>query len=232
MRGWLILAALLVAGPAQAQILPMPDSDNMRVHSVVWSPDQEVLLTLLPGASLTVLLADGDVVQRVTLGDAAPLDVRVPDEGTSFIVIPRQDITRTTLEVLTTQRQYRFILRTQDSALAALVVRFDEAERSGFADADTSQPAGGELWSYRFRGDREVRPQAIRDDARRTFIEYAPGQALPAVFAVGPTGDEEVVNGYMRNGVYVIDRVYSELVFRIDDARARAQRNTTPDASG
>ena len=66
------------------------------------------------------------------------------------------------------------------------------------------------------------------------MIEYAPGQSLPAVFAIGPTGDEEVVDGYMRDGLFVIDRVHEELVFRIDKAKATARRHarTAPQDGG
>jgi len=44
------------------------------------------------------------------------------------------------------------------------------------------------------------------------------------VFGIGYNGEEEVVDGYMRDGVFTIDRVYGELVFRIDKKRARARR--------
>ena len=84
-------------------------------------------------------------------------------------------------------------------------------------------------WSYRLRGDDTVRPLRISDDGERTYITYHPEQALPAVFAIGQTGDEELVNGHMRGEQFVIDRVYAELVFRLDNERLRAQRNDSPD---
>ena len=71
----------------------------------------------------------------------------------------------------------------------------------------------------------------MTDDGLKTRITYAPGQALPAVFAIGPSGEEEVVNGYMRDDIFVIDRVYGELVFRIDREKATARRNDTPEAA-
>ena len=76
-----------------------------------------------------------------------------------------------------------------------------------------------------------MRPATIRDNGRKTVITYAPGQPLPAVFAIGATGDEEVVDGYMRGEAFVIDRVHSELVFRIDKKKARAIRRDEPEAS-
>ena len=44
------------------------------------------------------------------------------------------------------------------------------------------------------------------------------------MFGIGVNGEEEVVDGYMRGDVFTIDRVYGQLVFRIDKKRARARR--------
>ena len=94
--------------------------------------------------------------------------------------------------------------------------------------ASLAAPPFGQVWEYRVSGPEAVRPLAISDDGERTRILYAPDQALPAVFGIGPTGDEIAVNGHMRNGVFVIDRVFERLVFRIDRARAVARRAPAP----
>jgi type IV secretion system protein VirB9 len=230
MKYWLCLGCLSLAAPLHAQIVPMPDRENTRFQSVTWAADQDILLTVLPNASLTIMLRASEQIERVTMGEAAPVEIRVTGDGNSFVIIPQGADMRTTLQVQTQERLYRFLLRTQDSPLSALLVRVAGSEQEP-VDTAVWEPEGTQLWTYQLRGANEVRPQAIRDDARRTFIEYAPDQPLPAVFAIGATGEEEVVNGYMRNGIYVIDRVYPELVFRIDDARARATRNRQPEAA-
>jgi len=85
-------------------------------------------------------------------------------------------------------------------------------------------PPGLPAVTWKVRGDRSVHPAKIHDDGFRTYLEWRPEQSLPAVFAIGPTGAEEVVDGYMRDGVFVLDRVYAELVFRIDGDKAIATR--------
>jgi len=77
---------------------------------------------------------------------------------------------------------------------------------------------------YKLSGAIELRPTKISDDGTHTYIVWAPDQALPAVFAVNATGAEEMVDGYMRNDIFTIDRVYQQLVFRIDKKLARAKR--------
>lgn len=76
---------------------------------------------------------------------------------------------------------------------------------------------------YRLSGDRALRPVRITDDGVHMYLEWSPEQDLPAVFSVGTLG-EGMVEGYMRGGIFIIDRVYGELVFRIDKKWARARR--------
>jgi hypothetical protein len=47
---------------------------------------------------------------------------------------------------------------------------------------------------------------------------------LPAVFSIGADGREMLVDGAMRDGQYVLDRVHTSLVFRIDRSVAKARR--------
>jgi type IV secretion system protein VirB9 len=231
MRWFGFFVLVLAPGLACAQTVPMPQPANLRLQTVEWKHGEDVLLTVLPGGSLTVVLEEGETIERVTALDGAPLNVRVTPEGSAFTLIPEAEFERAGLLVESRTRQYRFTARTQESPLAALVVTFI-APASEDPVQPASRPEGLAFYSYRFRGDVAVRPLSVRDDARRTFVEYAPDQALPAVFAIGPTGEEEVVNGHMRDGLYVIDRVYDELVFRIDRERATARRNPAPDQTG
>jgi type IV secretory pathway VirB9-like protein len=87
--------------------------------------------------------------------------------------------------------------------------------------SSTSQEMVGR---YKLSGAAELRPAQISDDGTHTYIVWAPDQALPAVFAVNARGTEEMVDGYMRNDIFTIDRVHPQLVFRIDKKLARAKR--------
>ncbi len=126
-------------------------------------------------------------------------------------------------------RSYNFDLRVEKSHAAALLVRIVDGNLApqGMMQSGADY-ALSEVWNYKMRGDREVRPEKVSDDGSKTRILYNPGQALPAVFAIGPTGEEEVVNGFMRDGEFVIDRVYEVLIFRIDRNKAKATRNKAP----
>lgn len=223
-------ALLLLAAPAaNAQTVPDIELGNPRVQTLHWEDGLDVLLTIMPTSGLTVMLQPGEIIQRVTVSDPTAFAVRVSPEGNSFLVLANQGAGAGQMQVETDLRSYPFTLRTGTGLTAAYLVRF---LYDGSSPVSASAPAAGmpaRQWSYRVRGDRAVLPQAITDDESRTFVTYAPDQALPAIFAIGQTGDEEMVNGYMRDDVFVIDRVYAELVFRLDEERATARRNTNPD---
>jgi type IV secretion system protein VirB9 len=225
MATFLILAC---AAPLTAQVFPMPGPETPRIQTADWRPGEPVVLTALPQTALTVMLEPGETIERATLGGSPAWEVAVSAEADSLQITPLAGAEPANLIVQTDRRAYSFLLETGVSLQSAYVVRL----RFGGGSGAPLPPSGqnpldltGLDWTYRLRGDPSVRPASIRDNGAKTVIEYAPGQPLPAVFAIGPTGDEEVVDGYMRDGLFVIDRVHEELVFRIDKAKATARRS-------
>lgn len=226
-----LFATAALASPLSAQVYPMPSAENPRIQSVEWSGGEPIVLTALPETTLTTLLEPGETILRIALGGDQEWKVSVSAENDSFQVTPPAQPRTADLTVETTQRLYEFRLEVGRGLQAAYLVRF-EREQQTLAASEAPAPEAPENldWSYRLRGDKSVRPLSVRDNGEKTVIEYAPEQALPAVFAIGPTDDEEVVDGYMRDGRFIIDRVHSELVFRIDKEKATARRNKEPDS--
>lgn len=87
-----------------------------------------------------------------------------------------------------------------------------------------AQISGEVSTRWKLTGDKALRPTAITDDGRKTYITWEGERAMPAVFAVGTGGKEEMVEGYVRAGAFTIDRVYDVLIFRIDRRSASARR--------
>lgn len=228
MRLVIAFLTLLFCPPLVAQVVPDLPLDNPRVQSIRWEEGQQVLLTVMPSSGLTVMLETTEVIERVVSGDQNAFQVQVTPEANSFLILPRRSDGAARVAVTTNKRDYDFMVRTGTGLTAAYLVRFTYDDGQSSLEIVNENSSHGR-WSYRLRGDRDVLPVSVHDDAVRTFITYGPEQALPAVFAIGPTGAEETVNGYMRGERFVIDRVYSELVFRIDDERASARRNDESD---
>lgn len=226
-----LMFALAPLSAVSAQIVPMPGPETPRIQTARWAAGQPIVLTALPDTTLTVMLEPGETIRRATLSGSRAWDVSVSAEADSFQVTPQMGAAPASLLVETDGRSYEFALETRQGLMAAYLVRLEYGPPASPVSEEAADNITDLTWSYRLRGDREVRPLSVRDNGEKTVITYAPGQSLPAVFAVGPTGDEEVVDGYMRGDVFVIDRVHSELVFRIDRDKATARRNREEDGA-
>lgn len=194
-----------------------------RIQTLAWPVEDAIRLTAFPDASLTVILLPGERIDRVELSDANAFSVSVGESADALTVTPLRPGASAIMALETDRDSYSISLETGRGLMAAYVVRFVERDATGAPGQRTYEP-GPMIGRYRLSGDRALRPIRIGDDGEKTFIEWGEYQAMPAVFGIGPTGDEEVVPGYMRDGLFTIDRVYPELVFRIDGEKARAER--------
>lgn len=213
MRALILILSLLSASPVAAQ----------SSTTFAWVPGQEIMLAADTRSGLTIGFEPGETIARISVDDDTAFAVQVMADGERVLVRPNAPGSRVQLDVFTDKRFYRFRLSASVGAEAVsnAVLEIDEPEKSSPV---TLQAGTSRSWEYEIRGDREVRPARVSDDGVRTTITYAAEQSLPAVFAIGPTGEEEVVNGHMRDDRFIIDRVHAELVFRIDDRKATARR--------
>ena len=222
------LLAVLAAVPAAAQIAPTPSFEDPRLQTVSFEPGQAIRLVVFPDSSLKLVFHRGELIERVVVSDGAAFRAAVVGADDTIEIAPLRAGAVADLRVSTSQRQYLFSLHTGSALSAAYVVRLvDAAAEQGQQReqvAASNPDPGAPLVGYRVKGDRALRPDSIVDDGMRTFIDWHRDKALPAVFGLGPGGEEEIVAGYMRDDTFVIDRIYPELVFRFDKRRATARR--------
>lgn len=89
--------------------------------------------------------------------------------------------------------------------------------------------AHGFHFDWRLSGDAAVAPMQVFDDGRETWLQFAPGQAVPAIFGAGP-GGEQVLPYAWRAPYMVLAGTWKALTFRGGRLVARAQRG--PDVGG
>ncbi|MGH6785518.1 MAG: TrbG/VirB9 family P-type conjugative transfer protein [Novosphingobium sp.] len=205
--------SLALAGAAGAQTL---DGDG-RVAVVRFEEGAIVPLRSAAGNGLTIIFAPGERVQAFEVADPAALEVSLSGSTDSLLVKTLSAPGNPHLSVRTQLRNYTFHVQLGPPESATYVVRF------AYGPAPAAVPAGS-VGRYKISGTKALRPSRIGDDGVRTYLEWAPDQALPAVFALNPLGGEEMVDGYMRGGVFTIDRIHPRLVFRIDKKSAKAER--------
>jgi len=83
-------------------------------------------------------------------------------------------------------------------------------------------PAGRYGFDWKLSGDRAVAPLQVFDDGRDTWLQFTPGQPLPAIF--GQRDGAERLLSYQRRDPYVrIAGVWPRLVLRGGGLQARAE---------
>ena len=227
MRALLLSLAALVAAPlsvpASAQIRPQPGQGDPRIQSIEYDADQVVQIQAAPGYQVTLELGSDELIENVAVGDSGAWQVTANRNGSRLFVKPVQASVTTNMTVITNVRTYAFELVPLfgPSPEMAYTVRFRYPAPTALASAEAEVIIEGR---YRLSGERTLRPSRISDDGRHTYIEFPRDQAIPAIYAVDDRGQESLVNGMMRDDLFVIDSVVPRIVFRIDRHMARATR--------
>ena len=216
-----VLVALLFAAqtsPAQAL------QNDSRLETVAYQDGITVPVNSAIGHGVMIVFAPNE---RVIAFDAVDPEAFGIDESVntgSMVIRTNRTPENPMIAVRTQLRSYSFSVQAGMPEDADMVVQFTYGAETADAGRKPTQEVNRP--QYRVTGESALRPTQISDDGTRTFLIWGEDQALPAVFSVNPFGDEEIVDGYMRAGVYTIDRVYPRLVFRIDRKAAKAERIT------
>lgn len=219
---WLFLLVLVAtAAIAFAQGDPQIAITDPRIRTVDYVPDQVVRIEAAQGYQVTLQFGPDERIENVAVGDSAAWQVSANRRGDLLFVKPIQSDVVTNLTVVTDARIYTLELSPAPGGEAPFMVRFRYPAPASEAVAVTPGTLEGR---YRLSGASALRPSGIGDDGVRTYISWPDDQALPAVYTIDHQGRETLVNGNMRDGLYVIDEVLPRLVFRIDANTARAVR--------
>lgn len=213
---------LLFAAQSAAQIDSQRGAGDWRLQTFEYEPDVIYRLDVEAGHHIAVTFAAGEQIQSIALGDDASWQVTPSGRGDMMFVKAGNSAPSTNMTVVTDIRTYIFGLSTGYGG-APWMVRFVYPSTAAEDQEQTNLPPLPP-GRYRLRGNRDLRPVEIADDGRRTVIRWAPEQSMPAVFAEDSSGREAMVDGQVRDGLFVIDRVYSELIFRMGRRQAIARR--------
>lgn len=237
------LSHLLIAGtslisavPVVGQIRPQPGMEGPRLQTVEYRAGQVVQLETAQGYQLSVEFAPDEHIESVAVGDSGAWQVTPNRRGDHLFVKLVQGEAITNMTVVTDVRTYLFDLVPLSSAAPdmAYVVRFQYPQPlqgvvpMGGAPGMPGVPGASAQviikGVYKLSGAKSLRPSAMGDDGVHTYIEWPGDMTLPAVYALDERGRETLVNGMMRNAIFVVDSVAQRFVFRIDRQTARAER--------
>ncbi len=226
MKGAALFCTAVIFQPwfAAAQVRPQPGPGDPRLQVIEYRSDQVVQLQAAPGYQLSVEFAPDERIESVAVGDSGAWQVTPNRRGDHLFIKPLQTGVSTNMTVVTDARSYIFDLVPlyAPSAGMAYTVRFSYPQPVQLTEA---APAAEAVEAhYVLSGDRSLRPSAMSDDGTHTYIEWPADAALPAIYTVDARGNEMLVNGMMRDGLFVVDAIANQIVFRIDARSARAVR--------
>jgi type IV secretion system protein VirB9 len=206
-----------------------------RIYEVWAAPLRVTTLTLSPGEAL-IAKAAGDTV-RWQIGETTSGTGEA--QRTHVLVKPLEQGLETNLVLTTSRRVYLVQLRSGKPDAFNPAVTWDEvATRPLRLDVDIASPAVATAepppvygrYSVKPKGRRpHWTPSAVFDDGRRTYIAFpetlAVGEA-PALFALSPDGESQMVNYRQQGGLFVADRVLDRAELRLGGKRAQVVRLT------
>ena len=223
---------LLLSSPALAQGFAANDS---RVQTLAYEEGGVLTLQTSAETSQTVLFAQGERIQSIIVSDPGAYFITVSGSGDSLTLRANGPSSLAMMSVRTEARSYDFELvsgRTRTIPIVLRVSQVAERQEESTPAPIYSPSVALPKYDYRVSGDQALQPSSISDDGERTYIEWQSDRPMPATFAVGSGGQEQIVDGYVRDGIFTIDRVYSRLIFRIDKQSALARRETGRGSDG
>ncbi len=109
------------------------------------------------------------------------------------------------------------------SQLSACAFAPDRLALRSSPSADPVASAGRFNFDWQLSGSRAVAPLQVFDDGRRMWLQFSPGQAVPAIFERSAAGDRPL--HYSREGAYlVLPGVWPELVLRGGSLQSHVRR--------
>lgn len=198
-----------------------------------------------PGRVTDIVLQPGEQLGSVASGDTARWTIGDTTSGSGgdkrahVLVKPFSNGLTTNIVITTDRRTYHLLLTSgAGNAMSAVSWTYPADEMIAVRKAEEARVAATPVaagldiealnFGYIISGDRPAwRPIRVFDDGRQTFIEFpatlGTGEA-PPLFAIGTTGDAELVNYRVRGHFYIVDRLLDRAELRLGTKKALAVR--------
>ncbi|MGB3424277.1 MAG: TrbG/VirB9 family P-type conjugative transfer protein [Castellaniella sp.] len=199
---------LALSASALALEHPRAAQRDHRVRYVNYNAADVIQLDAVIGVATHIVLAPDERYVYHVFGDSKAYAFTYKDNHLFFK--PTAQDANTNLIVVTNQHDYSFRLSYSDQrnapALYKLVIRYPETEASKRDQAARQAAIEHSLqvsstpvnWlAYTRSGDTAIAPVHAWDDGRQTWLQFAPGADIPAVYRVTPDGQEVLTNYHM-----------------------------------
>ncbi|MBA2771202.1 MAG: TrbG/VirB9 family P-type conjugative transfer protein [Sphingomonas sp.] len=187
---------------------PDPGPVDPHIQSVLYSPDEVVLLRGALGWQIMLEFAGDERIENVSIGDALAWQVTPNKKARNLFLKPLIKNASTNMTVVTDKRRYSFSLETAPRLRTTpWVVRFEYPREIVEAIDEPLPPPPRPLnFAYTLAGDHSLRPSRVWDDGLMTYFEFSPEKPIPAIFAGVPRKSESLVNSVTRGRVVIVQQ--------------------------
>jgi len=243
------LVLLLGVGSAVAADVPRKSPADVRIRYATYNAEDVVIVHVRPGVVTRIVLDKDEKITVAGTGLSARCDdegarwcIKAEKDSNQIWVKPYPGAGTNNLEVSTDKRDYSFKFDVMPGAFYRVVMQYPIQERplpaylrargAGADDqvltAEASAAVQGKVvqrmrntnFTLQFanRGE-DIAPALVFDDGRYTYFRYPKGREIPAIFAVGPDGQEIRVNYHVEDqDVVVAHRISAVFRLRLGDS--------------
>lgn len=231
LSGRLLFASMLPIC-AHAMQIPQASSFDPTIRVVPYNRGDKVRLQLAYGQRTHIEFAPGEKVTYVSSGDDDAWDVGPAKNIQNHLFIkPIGKLPGTNLVVVTSKRTYNFdlVLVKPHSYYADVLFTYPDVEQAKndaamaknllTASGAGRQPKAGDNTDYWVQGADSLAPSQAWDDGRFTYLAFAPGAELPALYLEEDDGQEVIAHPSVdpKSGVVAISLLAKKIVLRRGD---------------
>lgn len=230
---YIVALAFMAPLASYAAVTPSGTNYDQRIKTVHYNPDDVYRVKVRLGTATLIKLEEGETLETpesgLGIGDANGWTIAV--RGNNIFMKPKKRSPDTNINLVTNKRTYSFALESvEKDANAAYILRFNypEPEPSVWEQqkgderlpcTDRPTPVGDHInYDYWGWGDSEISPSAIWDDGRFTCMRYTRNNETPAIYRVGPDGEEIMVNSHVEGNTIVVHTTSDEFRLRLGNA--------------
>ena len=227
----LLLTLPLLAAAAE---LPQSGPDDPRIRTLVYDPNQVVVIKGHYGFEQMIEFAPDEKIKSLSIGDSLAWQVVPNKQGNLLFVKPVEPKAHTNLAVVSDRRTYAFeliavngpaqvdtmnyVVRFQypQDAEARVQARLAAIRHEQQQEVVPERKVDPSAWNldYTYQGDRALAPLHVFDDGAFTYFEFRPHQDLPAIFLVGKDRKESLLNYHISGRYVVVERTWKQFTLR------------------
>lgn len=232
---WLFSATIAFA----QGVTPAASSGDPRIRIVPYEENRIVALRGHMGYQMLVEFDPNERIENVAIGDSLGWQVTPNRAATLLFLKPITRGAATNMTVVTTLRRYSFELSAREATGPSdpniiYTVRFSYPVSAVLPPPPSPPEAQGPALAdinlaYSTKGGRRMPAVRVFDDGRATYFQFGDTADAPAIFLIGPDGDEQLVNSQWRGPYMVVDQIAQEFVLRVGRNSVRIRNDAWRD---